>query len=184
MQSLKLHAELAGIGARSIAGDILLHPDFGFMYYASTFTELALPPDGPMATNPCPAPSCVTLYERTGKTPCMKFCPVQCLHATIQDRTLVESRYEMYKCAEMTQQYEPMPSLLQRLLDEPDPLERQNYLYGPLAQELWYKMAIGEGEMVARCFECMRVCPVARTAPQADPVKRWKLKQELPVTPS
>jgi hypothetical protein len=44
MQSLKLHAELAGIGARSIAGDILLHPEFGFLYYASTFTELALRP--------------------------------------------------------------------------------------------------------------------------------------------
>jgi len=114
----------------------------------------------------------------------MKFCPVQCLQATIQDRTLIESRYEMYKCAEMTQQYEAMPSLLQRLLEEPDPIERQKYLYGPLAQELWYKMAIGEGEMVAQCFECMRVCPVARTAPQADPVKRWKLKQEIPLTPT
>src|ERR1700683_5186122 len=38
-QSLKLHAEIAGIGARSLAGDILLHPEFGFMYYASVFTE-------------------------------------------------------------------------------------------------------------------------------------------------
>lgn len=27
LQSLKVHAELAGIGARSLAGDILLHPD-------------------------------------------------------------------------------------------------------------------------------------------------------------
>ncbi|MCZ7563313.1 MAG: hypothetical protein M5U08_05430 [Burkholderiales bacterium] len=44
LQSLKLHAELAGIGARSLAGDILLHPEFGYMYYASVFTELALPP--------------------------------------------------------------------------------------------------------------------------------------------
>jgi hypothetical protein len=184
MQSLKLHAELAGIGARSIAGDILLHPEYGFLYYASTFTELALPPDGPMAANPCPAPSCVTLYERTGQTPCAKFCPVQCLHPTIEDGALVEMRYEMYKCAEMTQQYETLPSLLRRFLEEPDPIERQNYLYGPLAQELWYKMAIGEGEMVAQCFECMRVCPVARTAPQADPVKRWAGRQQLPIRPA
>jgi epoxyqueuosine reductase QueG len=181
MQSLKLHAELAGIGARSIAGDILLHPEFGFMYYASTFTELELAPDAPMATNPCPAPSCVTLYERTGKTPCMKFCPVQCLHATIENRELIEARYEMYKCAELTQQYEPVPSLLERILDEPDPLERKSHLFGPQSQELWYKMAIGEGESVAQCFECMRVCPIARTAPAADPVKRWKLRQEIPL---
>ena len=54
LQSLKLHAELAGIGARSLAGDILLHPEFGFMYYASVFTELELEADAPMAENPCP----------------------------------------------------------------------------------------------------------------------------------
>ena len=58
LQSLKLHAELAGVGARSLAGDILLHPDYGYLYHASIFTELELPPDGPLAENPCPAPSC------------------------------------------------------------------------------------------------------------------------------
>ncbi len=61
LQSLKLHAEIAGIGARSLAGDILLHPDYGYMYYASVFTELELPPDQPLAENPCPAPSCVSM---------------------------------------------------------------------------------------------------------------------------
>ncbi|MCG8689685.1 MAG: hypothetical protein MI806_00605, partial [Minwuiales bacterium] len=83
LQSLKLHAELAGIGARSLAGDILLHPEFGYMYFASVFTELELPPDEPMADNPCPAPSCVDMYRKIGQTPCMKFCPVQCLSGTI-----------------------------------------------------------------------------------------------------
>jgi hypothetical protein len=68
-QSMKLHAEVAGIGARSLAGDILLHPEFGFMYYASVFTELELAPDAPMAENPCPAPSCVSMYRATGRTP-------------------------------------------------------------------------------------------------------------------
>ena len=43
LQSLKLHAELAGLGARSLAGDILLHPEFGYMYFASVMTELELP---------------------------------------------------------------------------------------------------------------------------------------------
>ena len=64
LQSLKLHAELAGLGARSLAGDILLHPQFGYMYYASCFTELALPPDKPLAENPCPAPSCVNMFRQ------------------------------------------------------------------------------------------------------------------------
>ena len=74
LQSLKLHAELAGLGARSLAGDILLHPQFGYMYYASCFTEFALPPDKPLAENPCPAPSCVNMFRQEGRTPCMKFC--------------------------------------------------------------------------------------------------------------
>jgi hypothetical protein len=38
--------------------------------------------------------------------------------------------------------------------------------------------------MVAQCFECMRVCPIARSAPQADPVKRWAQRQQLPVLPA
>ena len=65
-QSLKLHAEIAGIGARSLAGDILLHPEFGYMYFASVFTELELPPDQPMDDNPCPTPSCVDLFLEVG----------------------------------------------------------------------------------------------------------------------
>ena len=113
LQSLKLHAELAGIGARSLAGDILLHPDFGYMYFASVFTELELPPDAPMAENPCPAPSCVSLYRQTGQTPCMKFCPVQCLSGTIDDAgKQAEMRYDMAACAEMTQQYETVPAAI------------------------------------------------------------------------
>ena len=113
LQSLKLHAEIAGIGARSFAGDILLHPEFGYMYFASVFTELALPPDSPMVDNPCPAPSCVSLYRRTGQTPCMKFCPVQCLSGDIdEDGNQAMMRYDMAACAEMTQQFEGVPSMI------------------------------------------------------------------------
>jgi len=173
LQSLKLHAELAGIGARSIAGDILLHPEFGFMYYASCFTEIPLEADGPMAENPCPAPSCLTMYDRTGKTPCMSRCPVGCLHAVIVDGHVVESTYEMHKCADMTQQYEAVPRLLADVfLEERDPGRRQEKLYGTEAQDLFYRMAIGEGQLLGQCFECMRVCPVARRAPLADTLRR------------
>ena len=113
LQSLKLHAELAGIGARSLAGDILLHPEFGYMYFASVFTELELPPDEPMAENPCPTPSCVSLYRKTGQTPCMRFCPVQCLSGVIdKDGKQAEMHYDMAACAEMSQQYEGIPGIL------------------------------------------------------------------------
>lgn len=178
MQSLKLHAELAGIGARSIAGDILLHPDFGFMYYASCFTDMPLEADGPMERNPCPAPSCLTMYDRTGKTPCMSRCPVGCLHADIRDGRVVEARFEMHKCADMTQQYEAIPLHLKRaFLDERDPAQRQDLLYGTEAQDLWYRMAIGDGQLLGQCFECMRVCPIARQAPEADPLRRHRHRE-------
>ena len=173
MQSLKLHAEVAGIGARSMAGDILLHPEFGMMYYASVFTELEMPPDQPMAENPCPHPSCVTLYKRTGQTPCQKFCPVECLSGSIDENDQIEEmRYDSHACAEMSQQYEAIPSVLLDTLDAKNPIERGMALHGPENQVLWYKLSIGAGELLSLCYECMRVCPITQTALMANPVAR------------
>jgi epoxyqueuosine reductase QueG len=175
LQSVKLHAELAGIGARSLAGDILLHPEYGFMYYGSVFTEMPLPPDQPMAENPCPAPSCVSMYRQSGQTPCMKFCPVNCLRGKIDAQGRVEEmEFEMYRCAEMTQQYEAVPNILAEALRAESPETEEEVLFGAENQVIWYKMAIGEGELLAQCFECMRVCPIATQAPQADPIRRGR----------
>lgn len=173
LQSLKLHAEVAGIGARSFAGDILLHPDFGFMYYASVFTELELPPDEPMKENPCPAPSCVSMYRSIGKTPCMKFCPAQCLEGEIdaqgrQKRT----RYDMAACAELTQEYETVPRMLADAVRDEVQSRGADGLLDPDRKMLWYKVSAGSGAWFAQCFECMRVCPLATQAPESDPISR------------
>ena len=176
LQSLKLHAELAGIGARSLAGDILLHPEFGYMYFASVFTELELPADAPMAENPCPAPSCIDMYRKIGQTPCMKFCPVQCLSGTIDPQgRQVEMHYDMAACAEMSQQYEAVPALLAEALAAEDEARRTDTLFDPDHKMLWYKMSVGTGGLLAQCFECMRACPIATRAPQADPIRRAKI---------
>jgi epoxyqueuosine reductase QueG len=173
LQSLKLHAELAGIGARSLAGDILLHPDYGYMYFASCFTELALPADQPLADNPCPAPSCVAMFRQEGRTPCMKFCPAQCLSGEIDaDGKQASMHYDMAACAELTQQFETVPQLLRDAIATDDPEEREELLLGQRNKVLWYKMTVGNGGLFAQCFECMRVCPVATNAPLADPLKR------------
>jgi epoxyqueuosine reductase QueG len=173
LQSLKLHAELAGLGARSLAGDILLHPQFGYMYYASCFTELALPPDKPLAENPCPAPSCVNMFRQEGRTPCMKFCPAQCLSGEIDAAGKQASmHYDMAACAELTQQYETVPQLLRDAIATDDPEEREALLLGERNKVLWYRMTVGNGGLFAQCFECMRVCPIATNAPLADPLKR------------
>ena len=175
LQSLKLHAEVAGIGARSFAGDILLHPDFGYMYFASVFTELELPPDAPMEENPCPAPSCVSLWRKTGQTPCMKFCPVQCLSGEIDaDGKQATMRYDMAACAEMTQQFEAVPSMIADAVEARDEVEREDALFDADQKILWYKMSVGSGGLLAQCFECMRVCPIATQAPQADPIRRFE----------
>lgn len=175
LQSLKLHAELAGIGARSMAGDILLHPDYGYMYYASVFTELWLPPDAPLESNPCPAPSCVEMFRKSGQTPCMKFCPVQCLSGDIDERgQQAEMRYDMAKCAEMTQQYEAVPAILADAIGARDEGAREQALFDPDNSLVWYKMSVGSGGLLAQCFECMRVCPIATRAPLADPIRRAK----------
>ena len=179
LQSLKLHAELAGIGARSMAGDILLHPDFGYMYFASVFTELELEADQPLQENPCPAPSCVKMYEQIGQTPCMKFCPVQCLSGSIDaDGRQAEMHYDMAACAEMTQQYETLPKLITDAIAAESPAEREDALFDPDHKMLWYKMSVGTGGLLAQCFECMRVCPIATQAPMADPILRRETAQQ------
>jgi epoxyqueuosine reductase QueG len=179
LQSLKLHAELAGIGARSLAGDILLHPEFGYMYVASIFTELELPPDQPMAENPCPAPSCVAMYRQIGRTPCQKFCPVQCLSGEIDDDGKQASmHYDMAACAEMSQQYEAVPAMLAEAMAAEDAGTREAALFDPDNKMLWYKMSVGSGGLLAQCFECMRVCPIATKSPQADPIRRSQMKAD------
>jgi len=175
LQSLKLHAELAGIGARSLAGDILLHPEFGFLYYASVFTELELEADAPMAENPCPAPSCVSMYRQIGRTPCMKFCPAQCLSGEIDDKGQQKlMRYDMAACAELTQEYEAVPKMLAEAVQDEVRSEGAAGLLDPDRKMLWYKVSAGSGAWFAQCFECMRVCPIATKAPQADPILRIK----------
>jgi epoxyqueuosine reductase QueG len=173
LQSLKLHAEVAGIGARSLAGDILLHPEFGFMYYASVFTELELPADQPMAENPCPAPSCVSMYRSIGRTPCMKFCPAQCLDGEVDEHGRQKvMRYDMAACAEFTQEYESVPKMLAEAVKDEVRSHGAEGLLDPDRKMLWYKVSAGSGAWFAQCFECMRVCPVATRAPQADPILR------------
>ncbi len=43
---------------------------------------------------------------------------------------------------------------------------------------LWYKQSVGSGGLLAQCFECMRVCPIATKAPLADPILRYEAALE------
>ena len=148
-------------------------PDYGMMYYGSVLTEMELPPDPPMADNPCPTPSCVSLYQKSGQTPCMKFCPVQCLSGEIDEGgKQVEMRYEMASCAEMSQQYEAVPGVIADAIRAETEAGREAALFDSDHKMLWYKMSVGSGGLLAQCFECMRACPIATQAPLADPIRR------------
>ena len=89
-------------------------------------------------------------------------------------------RYDMAACAEMTQQYETVPGLFAEALSATDERDREDILFDPDHKMLWYKMSVGSGGLLAQCFECMRVCPIATQAPLADPIRRRsaRLRQE------
>ena len=103
----------------------------------------------------------------------MKFCPVQCLSGSIdEDGNQAEMNYDMAACAEMTQQYETISSVMKELLATDSAEEREAMIHRPDVKTLWYKMSVGSGGLLAQCFECMRVCPIATKAPLADPILR------------
>ena len=109
----------------------------------------------------------------------MKFCPVECLSGDIDAAgNIAEMNFEMHKCAEMSQQYEVVPNIISDAIMADNPTTRDEVLFGAENQVVWYKMAIGEGELLAQCFECMRVCPIATQAPLADPIRRASAARE------
>ena len=164
--SMMLAAVLAGLGTRAIAANIILHPEYGLMYYAATLTTLPLLPDHQMEENVCPARSCTLLYEKTGKTPCMAVCPADeggCIDATLDDGVITSSYFDRERCSTRAMNYGirghlKQVELVTRLEDRE---ARREVIYSDdfrrnLASIGRYK------ESVAQCFECMRVCPVGR----------------------
>ena len=105
--SVMLAAELAGCGSRSLAGPVL-HPDYGFMYYAAIVTTLSLPADQAIDPPACPAAECVDMFNREGTTPCLSICPIEgdgCLGGSIEDGRISDRRYDHIKCATRVQNY-------------------------------------------------------------------------------
>ena len=103
----------------------------------------------------------------------MKFCPVQCLSGDIDEHgRQAEMRYDMAACAEMSEQYEALPRMLDQAIAAENAAEREAILTDLDNSMAWYKMSVGTGGLLAQCFECMRVCPIAIGAPKADPIRR------------
>ena len=157
--SLKVCAELAGLGTRSMAGGIILSKEHGLMGFAATITTMELAPDGPMRTPACPDRSCIASYAKDGTTPCIKACSA--IEGRIEDGRLKEVTWYRQLCATraLTTMNAAYLRLLPEIIDEEDP-ERRKYLAIGQARK-YAEDPPGRG-IWGRCIECMRVCPVNR----------------------
>ncbi len=156
-------AVAAGAGTASLAGPVL-HPDHGFLYLAVILTSLPLEPDGPLDEAACPAPTCRTMWETEGRTPCTAVCPIEdggCLGGQIQDGLVIERRYDADRCRSRVYNYwvPGYQAVLEEAMSEPDPVRRKMMLFGSyFTRTMW---AITYSNVAqGQCFECMRVCPV------------------------
>ena len=165
--SMMLAAVLAGLGTRSLAANIILHPDYGMLYYAALVTTLPLTPDHRLEEDACPAPSCVVMYEKLGTTPCMRACPAGeggCLDGEIDDNGRIKhSHYNRERChtRAMTYGIGSVQKVLVDIINEDDAGARKTMVYSDFFTDAlggltYYK------DSVAQCFECIRVCPVGK----------------------
>jgi epoxyqueuosine reductase QueG len=161
--SLKLCAELAGLGTRSLAGAVILHPELGLLNYHQVITTMPLTPDSPMKEPVCPHPSCVRLWEKQKTTPCLEVCP-ECLSGEIEGERIKWMRYDRRICSTRAQT-EGINGLLKTLLEgvsHPDPEVRKNAILSGFTRTALTSVALGE--VVGQCGECLRNCPVCRKA--------------------
>jgi hypothetical protein len=159
--SLKVCAEMAGLGTRSMAGGIILNEQYGLLGFAATVTTMELKADGPLAEPVCPHPTCVSLWQGKQTTPCMEICGA--IEGRIENGRLKEVVYYRQLCAIrcQTTMNTAYLRLLPEIVAEEDPLRRRYLAIGQA--RMYAEDPPGRG-VWGRCIECMRVCPVNRRA--------------------
>jgi len=159
--SLKVCAEMAGLGTRSLAGGIILNEQDGLLGFATTITTMELNADSPLAEPVCPHPACVRLWEARQTTPCMEACGA--IEGRIENRRLKEVVFYRQLCATrcQTTMNTAYLRLLPEIVAEEDALKRRYLAIGQA--RMYAEDPPGRG-VWGRCIECMRVCPVNRRA--------------------
>jgi len=165
--SLKLCAEKAGLGSRSMAGGVILNPTYGFLYLNAVITTLPLQADAALTEPVCPHPSCNRLYDRKGTTPCVSSCP-DCLSGEIKDGRIkwMEYRQELCYTRAQTTAMDVFQKLLLEAVNEPDVDRRKAILFGSHFTRAVRSVAYSS-ELSAQCFNCLKRCPVVRKRTQA-----------------
>jgi hypothetical protein len=160
--SLKLCAEMAGLGTRSMAGGVILNPEYGLLYYGAALTTMPLEPDGPLMDAVCPQPSCWNMWQKRGVTPCLEACPV-CLSGELTDGRIgwMEFRQDLCFSRAQTTAMDAFQKMLTEAMAEPDEERRKTIVYGSHFTRTLRTIAYSS-ELSAQCFECLRPCPVGR----------------------
>jgi hypothetical protein len=160
--SLKLCAEMAGLGSRSMAGGIILNPEFGFLYFNAVITTMPLKEDGPLSEAVCPHPTCIREYSKKKTTPCISSCP-DCLSGEIKDGKInwMEYRQDLCYTRAQTTGMDAFQKLLLKAVNEPDADQRKAVLFGSHFSRAVRSLAYST-EISAQCFNCLKRCPVVR----------------------
>jgi hypothetical protein len=161
--SLKLCAEMAGLGTRSMAAAIIINHKLGLMNFSVCVTTMPLNADGPMSEPVCPHPSCVKMWAKQGTTPCLQACP-ECLSGELEGKRIKWMRYDRRICSTRAQNH-GMGALQRTLLEvssEPNREVRRSALLGSFTRGLME--AIAAGGVTGQCGECLRDCPVCMGA--------------------
>jgi len=161
--SLKLCAEMAGMGTRSMAGGVILNPELGIINLAACVTTMPLVADGPVKESVCPHTSCVELWEKRRTTPCLETCP-ECLSGELEGGRIKWMRYDRRVCSTRAQNLSPgsFQRLLLECTNEPDPEVRRSMLLGSFSRNAL--QAIAYAVVVGQCVECLRNCPICMQA--------------------
>jgi epoxyqueuosine reductase QueG len=161
VMSLKLSAELSGLGSRSMAGAIILNEAHGLLGFVAVITTMELEPDGPLDEPVCPDRVCVSLWDKKRTTPCMDACGA--IEGELHNGRLKKVTWYRQLCATraLTTMNTSFVRLLPDIMMEDDPAKRKYLAIGQARKGV--EDSPGRG-ITGRCFECMRACPVNRRA--------------------
>jgi hypothetical protein len=156
--SLKLCAEMAGLGTRSMAGGIILNPDYGLLFFSAVLTTLPLREDGPMKDLLCPHESCIRIWEKKRTTPCLSSCPADCLSGEIKDGKIAWMEYKQDRCRPRAQNIDLFQKLLTEAVNETDSDRKRSILFGSRFSRMVRRLAYST-ELTAQCYQCLKRCP-------------------------
>ena len=160
--SLKLCAEMAGLGTRSMAAGIILNRRYGLLYFNGVITTMPLKSDGPLDDPVCPHDSCVRMWEKKQATPCLSACP-DCLSGEIQNGRIGWMEYRQDCCfpRAQTTSVDVFQKLLLEAINEPNAERRKSIVFGSHFVRAVRSVA-HSSELTAQCFNCVKQCPVVQ----------------------